>query len=55
MTFNKKIMMGYFLVLGMMILVVLVAFSAINVSQKRFAGFLDINEKLINVADELRF
>lgn len=54
MTISKKIIGGYIVVLGLLLLVTSVAFYALNQTQATFNRFLNVDERLLESANELR-
>jgi methyl-accepting chemotaxis protein len=55
MTISKKIIGGYAIVLAVLMMVMIVGFISINRTQATYDHFLDVSERLVNGADELRF
>ena len=55
MTIGKKIIGGYAVVLALLAIVAIVAFYAISRTQATYDRFIDVNERLVNSANELRF
>ncbi len=55
MTIGKKIIGGYVVVLALLAIATSVAFYAINRTQATYDRFIDVNERLVDGANELRF
>ncbi|MDP2241857.1 MAG: methyl-accepting chemotaxis protein, partial [Burkholderiales bacterium] len=55
MTVGKKIIGGYALVLALLAIVTIVAFYSLNRVQATYDRFIDVNERLVDGANELRF
>lgn len=55
MTIGKKIFSGYLVVLGMLIMAIGVAFYSLKASEDSYEHFLDVEERLIDASDEIRF
>jgi methyl-accepting chemotaxis protein len=55
MTIGKKIIGGYLIVLALLALVVFAAFYALARIQTTYDGFIDVDERLVESADQLRF
>ena len=55
MTIGKKILGGYAVVLALLALVTIVAFYSLDRVQATYGRFLDVNERLVDGANELRF
>jgi methyl-accepting chemotaxis protein len=55
MTISKKIIGGYAIVLAVLAVVMIVGYASISRIQATYDNFLDISERLVNGADELRF
>ncbi|KAF0158990.1 MAG: methyl-accepting chemotaxis sensory transducer, partial [Rhodocyclaceae bacterium] len=55
MSIGKKIIGGYLVVLALLALVVLVAFYSLARIQTTYNGFIDVDEQLVEGADQLRF
>lgn len=54
MTISKKIIGGYVIILALLVLVTSVAFYALNQTQATYNDFLNIDERLLEGANELR-
>lgn len=55
MTISGKIIGGYMLVLMMLVIVLSVSFHSIRTLQGAYSEFIDVEERLVDGADELRF
>ncbi|MHB1188356.1 methyl-accepting chemotaxis protein [Thiobacillus sp.] len=55
MTIGKKIIGGYVVVLGLLAIVMFVAFYSLDRVQATYDGFIDVDEQLVKGADRLRF
>jgi len=55
MTIGRKNNRGYALVLALLVLVTGVAFYALEQTQADYDRFLDVNERLVDGSNELRF
>jgi methyl-accepting chemotaxis protein len=55
MTIGRKIIGGYAIVLALLALVTIVAFYSLNRVQATYDRFLDVNERLVDGANDLRF
>ncbi|TAN51600.1 MAG: chemotaxis protein, partial [Methylococcaceae bacterium] len=55
MTIGKKLIGGYVIVLALLALVAAISFYSLNRLQTTYDRFIDVNERLVNGADELRF
>src|SRR3972149_2206812 len=55
MTLGKKIMGGYAVVLAAMAVAVMTGFYTVNFIQDEFNAFIDVNERLVDGAGELKF
>ncbi|KVW94802.1 methyl-accepting chemotaxis protein [Thiobacillus denitrificans] len=55
MTIGKKIIGGYAVVLGLLAIVMFVAFYSLDRVQATYDGFIDVDEQLVEGADRLRF
>jgi methyl-accepting chemotaxis protein len=55
MTIGKKIIGGYVVVLGLLAIVMFVAFYSLDRVQTTYDGFIDVDEQLVEGADRLRF
>ena len=55
MTISKKIIGGYAIVLALLVLVTGIAFYSLEKTQATYDRFLDVNERLVDGANELRF
>ena len=54
MTISKKIIGSYVVVLALLVLVTSVAFYALNQTQATYNRFLNVDERLLEAANELR-
>src|SRR5665647_410757 len=55
MTISKKIIGGYTIVLALLVLVTGIAFYSLEKTQATYDRFLDVNERLVDGANELHF
>jgi len=55
MTIGKKIIAGYAIVLMLLAIVTITAFYSFDRTQKAYSHFIDVNERLMEGANELRF
>lgn len=55
MTIGKKIIGGYAIVLALLVLVTGVAFYSLEKTRATYDRFLDVDERLVDGANELRF
>ncbi len=55
MTINRKIIGGYGVVLSMLILVAISAFYSLNLVQKKYDGIIDMNDRLVDGTNAIRF
>jgi methyl-accepting chemotaxis protein len=55
MTIGKKIIGGYAIVLASLAVVVAVSYYSLNITQNAYNEFIDVRERLVNEANELRF
>lgn len=55
MTIGKKIVGGYVMMIALLIIVTVVAFFSLRLIQGTYSQFIDVNERLIEGANELRF
>jgi len=54
MTIGKKIVGGYVVVIALLVIVTVIAFYLLRVTQGTYNRFIDVNQRLINDANELR-
>ena len=55
MTIDRKIIGGYAIVLALLLVITSVAFYSLNRVQATYDRFIDVNERLVDGANELRF
>jgi len=55
MTINKKIMGGYIVIVAILVIVTAIAFYSLRDIQGAYNRFIDVNERLIDGANEIRF
>jgi len=55
MTISKKIVGGYAVVIALLVIVTVLAFYSLKVIQGAYSQFIDVNERLIDGSNELRF
>lgn len=55
MTISKKIIGGYLIVLVLLIIVTVIAFYSLNIIQGAYSQFIDVRERQVEAANELRF
>ncbi len=55
MTIAKKVIGGYAVILVLMSVAVVIGFYSISMMQDAYTGFIDVNERLVDGSNELRF
>lgn len=55
MTVGRKIMRGYLVLLALLVAVSVIGIVGLRNIESRYTQFLDVNEKLVNISNELRY